>query len=71
MKKQSREQSILESLAQTTVGLGMSFGIQALLYPLLHIPVTMQQNILITSVFFCASLIRQYFIRRFFNKCKK
>jgi hypothetical protein len=70
MKKQTRYHSVLESLSQTVVGLGMSFGIQALLYPLLNIPVTFEQNILITSVFFCASLIRQYFIRRFFNKCK-
>jgi len=70
MKKQTKIQSALESILQTVVGLGISFGIQVVLYPLLKIPVTFEQNILITSVFFCASLIRQYFIRRFFNKCK-
>jgi hypothetical protein len=71
MKKQTRFQSMLESISQTLVGLAISFGIQAVLYPLLKIPVTFEQNIIITSVFFSASLIRQYFIRRFFNKCKK
>jgi hypothetical protein len=71
MKKQTKIQSMLESISQTVIGLGVSFGIQVILYPLLKIPVTFEQNILITSVFFCASLIRQYLIRRFFNKCKK
>jgi hypothetical protein len=71
MKKQTRAQSALESIAQTMIGLAISFTIQVILYPLLKIPVTFKQNILITSVFFCSSLIRQYFIRRFFNKCKK
>lgn len=71
MKKQTRVQSAMESIAQTMTGLAISFGIQVILYPLLKIPVTFKQNILITSVFFCSSLIRQYFIRRFFNKCKK
>ena len=71
MKKQTRVQSAFESATQTVIGLGISFGIQVVLYPMLKIPVTFEQNILITSVFFCASLIRQYLIRRFFNKCKK
>jgi len=70
MKKQTKIQSALESISQTVVGLGISFGIQVVLYPLLNIPVTVKQNILITSVFFFASLIRQYVIRRYFNKCK-
>jgi hypothetical protein len=71
MKKQTRYQSMLESISQTVIGLAISFGIQAILYPILNIPVTFQQNIIITSVFFFASLLRQYFIRRFFNKCNK
>lgn len=71
MKKQTRVQSALESATQTVIGLGISFAIQVVLYPMLNIAVTFKQNILITAVFFCASLIRQYLIRRFFNKCKK
>lgn len=70
MKKQTRIQSAFESATQTVIGLAISFGIQVVLYPILNIPVTFKQNVLITAVFFCASLLRQYFIRRFFNKCK-
>lgn len=69
-KRQSRIQSLFESATQTIVGLAISFLIQVYLYKFLKINVSFEQNIKITMVFFIASLVRQYFIRRFFNKCK-
>lgn len=65
---QSKTKSIIESLTNTIVGLGLSFGIQLILYPIMNIPVTINQNIIITFVFFMASFLRGYFIRRIFNK---
>jgi hypothetical protein len=65
---QSKKLSIIESVTQTVIGLGISFYIQIVIYPLMDIPVTIKQNIVITIVFFLASLIRGYFVRRYFNR---
>ena len=67
---QSKKHSLIESVTQTVVGLVVSFAIQLVIYPLLQIPVTLSQNIIITSVFFVASIGRGYFIRRLFNNQK-
>ena len=67
---QSKNKSIVESLTNTVTGLLTSFLIQIIIYPLLDIPVTISQNVLITLVFFIASFLRGYLIRRFFNKLK-
>ena len=65
---QTKNKSIIESLTNTVTGLLTSFLIQIIIYPLLDIPVTVGQNILITLVFFIASFLRGYLIRRIFNK---
>jgi hypothetical protein len=65
---QSKKQSIIESVTNTVIGLVTSFLIQIIIYPVLDIPVTVRQNIIITLVFFVASILRGYLIRRFFNK---
>jgi len=69
--KQSRRHSILESITQTVIGLATSFVIQVILYPLMGIPVTFKQNIIITAVFFVVSIIRGYIVRRIFNNKMK
>ena len=68
MKKQNKKQSLIESLTQTIIGLATSLLIQIFLYPMLNIPVTFSQNVIITLVFFVVSVIRGYLIRRLFNK---
>jgi len=65
---QTKIQSLIESITHTIIGLGTSIVIQLILYPLLSIPVTFSQNLIITSVFFIASIIRGYLIRRIFNQ---
>jgi len=60
--------SLVESLTSIIVGLLTSFLIQLIIYPVLNIEVTVNQNILITLVFFAVSFIRGYLIRRLFNK---
>lgn len=66
--KQNKKQSLIESVVQTTIGLATSFLIQLVIYPVLNIPVTFSQNIIITAVFFVSSILRGYFVRRIFNK---
>lgn len=68
--QQSKRESLIETVVQTVVGLGVSIALQALLYPIMGIPVTFGQNLIITAVFFLASLLRGYLLRRLFNKSK-
>jgi hypothetical protein len=65
---QTKKISLIESVTNTIIGLVTSFLIQIIIYPLLDIPVSLGQNIIITFVFFLASILRGYLIRRFFNK---
>jgi len=66
--KQTKRKSLIESVVQTIIGLGTSILIQVILYPLMGIPVTFSQNLIITLVFFTVSIIRGYFVRRIFDK---
>jgi len=64
---QTKKFSFIESIINTIVGFLVSLGIQLFIYPLLNIPVTFKQNIIITFIFTIASILRGYVIRRFFN----
>lgn len=66
--KQSQKKSLIESVIQTIIGLGTSILIQVILYPMMGIPVTFSQNIIITLVFFFVSIVRGYLVRRIFEK---
>ena len=66
--KQTKQKSFIESIVQTIIGLATSIIIQVMLYPIMNIPVTLGQNIIITLVFFIASIVRGYFVRRIFAK---
>ena len=68
MKTQTKQQSLIESASGTVIGLVFSFIIQIIMYPILEIPVSINQSLLLTSVFFIASIVRGYFVRRLFNK---
>jgi len=65
---QTKKHSIIESITQTIIGLGTSILIQVILYPIMGIPVTFSQNLIITAVFFIVSIIRGYFVRRYFSR---
>ena len=67
MEKQSKKHSVIESFVNVITGLIISFLIQLWIYPLLNIEVSLNQNIFITFVFFIASFIRGYIVRRVFN----
>lgn len=68
---QSKKQSVLESTIQTLIGLGTSILVQITIYPLMGIPVSFNQNLIITAVFFAVSMIRGYLVRRYFNRKNK
>ena len=64
---QDKKKSAIESITNTVARLGISFMIQLIIYPLFGIAVTFGQNLLILGVFFIASFVRNYVIRRFFT----
>lgn len=66
--KQTKQKSLIESIVQTLIGLGTSIVLQMILYPMMGIPVSFSQNLIITAVFFIVSIVRGYFVRRIFNK---
>lgn len=68
---QSKKHSALESIANVVIGLIISIVTQMILYPILGIPVSFNQNLIITGVFFVISFARGYLIRRFFNSIHK
>ena len=68
---QSKRQSLIEAITNTSVGYLVALGIQLIIYPILNIPVTFSENLIITTVFTCASIARGYLVRRFFNYINK
>ena len=67
---QTKRQSVIESITQTIIGMVVSLCIQLIIYDVLNIKVTFTQNLIITFVFFIASIVRGYIIRRIFNNNK-
>lgn len=67
---QTRLSSVIESITNLAAGMAVSIVIQLVVYPIMDIPVTFKQNIIITLVFTVASLFRSYIIRRIFNGLK-
>lgn len=70
MKAQSPKMSIIETATNVVVGLATSFAVQWLVFPWFGIYVSHSTNAGITAIFFVASLIRSYTIRRIFNRLK-
>ena len=67
---QKRKTSLLEAITNTATGFIISLLIQLIIYPAMDIPVRLEQNLIITSVFTVASIARGYVIRRLFLKVK-
>lgn len=65
---QTKKQSLLESVINTTIGLIISMLSQLFIYGVMRIPVTISQSVLLTLFFTVVSIIRSYIIRRIFNK---
>lgn len=71
MKKQSKKHSVLESIANTIIGLVSSYLVQLVVFPLYGIKISHSTNIQITLIFFIISFTRSYLLRRAFNKLHK
>lgn len=61
---QSRLDSLVEALINVVIGYGISFMANATLLPMVGLPVTIRQNLLIGLGMTVVSVARQYTIRR-------
>ncbi len=65
---QSKKHSWHESWINTGVGMIISVVIQAIAYPAVTgNPLTFKQNLTLLFIFTVVSVLRNYFIRRYFN----
>ena len=64
---QTKTQSLLESIANILIGMGVAFSAQLIVFPALGIDVRLDQNVAITIAFTAVSLARSYALRRLFN----
>lgn len=65
--KQSRIDSVMESLVNIVIGLTINFTANMLIFPLFGWYITASQNILIGVIYTVISFVRSYLIRRAFN----
>ena len=64
---QSKLQSAIEACANIVVGMGVALLSQVILFPIFDIHVTSKTHLCITLWFTVISLVRSYFLRRYFN----
>ena len=65
---QTRTQSMIESATNVLIGYFVAVVSQMVVFPVFGIQVGLVDNLLIGCYFTMVSLVRSYFVRRFFNK---
>ena len=65
--KQSKLDSMLESVTNIVIGSGIAFISQIIWFPLIGIEITLAENAMTTGFFTIVSFVRSYGIRRLFN----
>ena len=65
---QTRKQTLIESLANVTVGFLITIISLHILFPLLGMENNPGKNTLITIYLTLLSILRNYFLRRYFNR---
>ena len=65
---QSKLDSLIEASLNTFIGFVIAFISQLIIFPIVGIDVTLGQNFILTVLFTLVSIIRNYVIRRYFNK---
>ena len=64
---QTRRQSMIETAASVAIGYLVALASQLAIFPLFGIHATLSDNLMIGAWFTVISIIRGYFVRRFFN----
>ncbi len=64
---QSRRQSMTETVASVAIGYVVALLSQLAIFPVFGLEVTLTDNLMIGAWFTIISIIRGYYVRRFFN----
>jgi len=67
---QSRTGSFIEACANIAIGMGVALISQLVIFPMYGIHIPFNSNVQITAWFTFVSLVRSYWIRRWFNNFK-
>ena len=65
--KQSRLMSLVESVANVTVGYGVAVMTQILIFPIFGLHTTLAQNLKMGAIFTVVSIARSFALRRVFE----
>ena len=67
MSSQTRFQSLVESATNIAIGYSVALASQIVVFPLVGVYVDFSTNLEIGAYFTVISLVRSYFVRRWFN----
>lgn len=65
--RQSKLASLVEALASTALGYGVALVSQLVIFPLYGVNISLDANLQIVAWFTAISLVRGYFVRRYFE----
>lgn len=68
---QTRAGSLVESMANVSVGYGVAVASQCAIFPLFGIHIPLSDNLIIGLFFTAVSIVRSYLIRRLFNRMSR
>lgn len=67
---QSRRMALAEATANVTIGFVFAIGVQAVVFAMVGLTVTLGENLFIGVAFTVASVIRSYVLRRLFERIR-
>ena len=67
MKGQSRRHSFIEAWVNIAIGFGINYFANLLIFPLFGFHISLIANLWMGVIYTAISLVRSYFIRRYFN----
>ena len=65
---QPRHHSALESVANVAVGFGINYTTNMIFFPMFGWHISTTQNLTLGVIYTGISLVRSYFLRRYFNR---
>tara|TARA_R110002012_G_scaffold297913_1_gene496072 strand:- start:2109 stop:2309 length:201 start_codon:yes stop_codon:yes gene_type:complete len=65
---QSKKDSLKESITNVIIGYMVALVSQILIFPIVGVDASIDQNLMIGVYFTIISLLRSYLVRRYFNK---
>jgi len=65
---QSKKDSLKESITNVIIGYMVALVSQILIFPIVGVDASIDQNLMIGVYFTIISLMRSYLVRRYFNK---